>query len=359
MIYNTFVANVLRRWYLFSRKGLLYNKQVNLNSTRYLPKGSRGVLVNLLSTWCTWRPFLQRLGHWWLSHTRRYSWGHLPLLLAYLQRASAHPLGFHWCSYFDGKVDFKGDVLDIMELCHDWPRFDFTPDSKMFLNKAKRGDKGRLREFYICWPLGKPARFHGVPSLKKAPSRLGRERNMIPETRQANFAASKSLRGGGAPGPGTGANVLSGGRGQDTVYHPVQKQQYSTLVDAMTEDQPWTTRRLRPHRYTKKRGAFTENADTRRTQTHGERTAVHRPQKRPDLVLAHRGASSRTYVTNSFVTVPRQAPGTRILRESPPRVASRVQRSSIVSATVGHSAREDAVIRIIHSIPAFLDHRTM
>ncbi|KAF8472298.1 hypothetical protein JB92DRAFT_1917301 [Gautieria morchelliformis] len=112
MIYNTFVANVLRRWYLFSRKGLLYNKQVNLNSTR--------VPVESL----------------------RYSWGHLPLLLAYLQRASAHPLGFHWCSYFDGKVDFKGDVLDIMELCHDWPRFDFTPDSKMFLNVSEYKDEG-------------------------------------------------------------------------------------------------------------------------------------------------------------------------------------------------------------------------
>ncbi|KAF8481401.1 hypothetical protein JB92DRAFT_2832525 [Gautieria morchelliformis] len=184
---------------------------------------------------------------------------------------------------------------------------------------------------------------------------------MILENRQANFVATKSLRRGGAAGSGTGANVLSGGRRQDTVYHPLQKQQYSILVDAMTEDQPWTTRRLRPHRYTKKRGAFTENADTRRTQTHGERTAVHRymeyPQKRPDLVLAHRGFFqlfltaiwSRTYVINSFVAVPRQAPGTRILRESPPRVASRVQRSSIVSA----------VIRIIHSIPAFLDHRTI
>ncbi|KAF8467529.1 hypothetical protein JB92DRAFT_3102786 [Gautieria morchelliformis] len=147
--------------------------------------------------------------------------------------------------------------------------------------------------------------------------------SMIPETRQANFVASKSLRRGGAPGPGTGANVLSGGRGQDTVYHPLQKQQYSILVDAMTEDQPWTTRRLRPHRYTKKRGAFTENADTRRTQTHGERTAVTATWS-SFFQLFLTAIWSRTYVINSFVAVPRQAPGTRILRESPPRVASRV-----------------------------------
>ncbi|KAF8519921.1 hypothetical protein JB92DRAFT_3094772, partial [Gautieria morchelliformis] len=44
LICNTFVANVLRRWYLFSRKGLLYNKQANSNAMRYLPKGSRGVI---------------------------------------------------------------------------------------------------------------------------------------------------------------------------------------------------------------------------------------------------------------------------------------------------------------------------
>ncbi|KAF8573700.1 cyclopropane fatty acid synthase domain-containing protein [Ramaria rubella] len=31
-------------------------------------------------------------------------------------------------AFFDGKVEFKGDVLDIMELRHDWARFNFTPE---------------------------------------------------------------------------------------------------------------------------------------------------------------------------------------------------------------------------------------
>ncbi|GJJ13054.1 hypothetical protein Clacol_007303 [Clathrus columnatus] len=31
-------------------------------------------------------------------------------------------------AYFDGKVDFKGDVLDIMEYRHDWAKFNFTPE---------------------------------------------------------------------------------------------------------------------------------------------------------------------------------------------------------------------------------------
>jgi hypothetical protein len=31
-------------------------------------------------------------------------------------------------AYFDGKVDFKGDVLDVMEYRHDWASFEFTPE---------------------------------------------------------------------------------------------------------------------------------------------------------------------------------------------------------------------------------------
>ncbi|EJD02955.1 sphingolipid C9-methyltransferase [Fomitiporia mediterranea MF3/22] len=31
-------------------------------------------------------------------------------------------------AYFDGKFDFKGDVLEIMEMRHDWASFNFTPD---------------------------------------------------------------------------------------------------------------------------------------------------------------------------------------------------------------------------------------
>lgn len=29
--------------------------------------------------------------------------------------------------YFEGDVSFKGDALEIMELRHDWAKFDFTP----------------------------------------------------------------------------------------------------------------------------------------------------------------------------------------------------------------------------------------
>ncbi|KAL5523758.1 hypothetical protein ACEPAG_7931 [Sanghuangporus baumii] len=31
-------------------------------------------------------------------------------------------------AYFDGKVEFKGDVLDILEMRHDWASFQFTPE---------------------------------------------------------------------------------------------------------------------------------------------------------------------------------------------------------------------------------------
>ena len=29
-------------------------------------------------------------------------------------------------AYFDGKVEFKGDVLEVMEYRHDWASFEFT-----------------------------------------------------------------------------------------------------------------------------------------------------------------------------------------------------------------------------------------
>ena len=31
-------------------------------------------------------------------------------------------------AYFDGKVDFNGDVLEVMEYRHDWASFEFTPE---------------------------------------------------------------------------------------------------------------------------------------------------------------------------------------------------------------------------------------
>lgn len=30
-------------------------------------------------------------------------------------------------AYFDGKVNFRGDVLEVMEYRHDWASFEFTP----------------------------------------------------------------------------------------------------------------------------------------------------------------------------------------------------------------------------------------
>ncbi|KAG6847628.1 hypothetical protein H0H87_004726 [Tephrocybe sp. NHM501043] len=31
-------------------------------------------------------------------------------------------------AYFDGKIDFNGDVLDILEQRHDWAKMNFTPE---------------------------------------------------------------------------------------------------------------------------------------------------------------------------------------------------------------------------------------
>jgi len=37
------------------------------------------------------------------------------------------PMQIFHDAYFNGKVDFKGDVLDVMEYRHDWASFEFTP----------------------------------------------------------------------------------------------------------------------------------------------------------------------------------------------------------------------------------------
>jgi hypothetical protein len=37
------------------------------------------------------------------------------------------PMQIFHDAYFDGKIEFKGDVLDVMEYRHDWASFEFTP----------------------------------------------------------------------------------------------------------------------------------------------------------------------------------------------------------------------------------------
>jgi hypothetical protein len=36
-------------------------------------------------------------------------------------------------AYFEGKIDFKGDVLEMMEYRHDWATFVFTPEVSVLL----------------------------------------------------------------------------------------------------------------------------------------------------------------------------------------------------------------------------------
>lgn len=45
------------------------------------------------------------------------------------------PMQIFHDAYFDKKVDFKGDVLDVMEYRHDWATFEFTPEvSRVFVH---------------------------------------------------------------------------------------------------------------------------------------------------------------------------------------------------------------------------------
>ncbi|KAJ6586008.1 cyclopropane fatty acid synthase domain-containing protein [Mycena capillaripes] len=72
-------------------------------------------------------------------------------------------------AYFEGKIDFKGDVLEIMEQRHDWAKFTFTPElfRYVFMNfipevivhsqnqdeEQVRGHYDRGDDFYL-WFLG-------------------------------------------------------------------------------------------------------------------------------------------------------------------------------------------------------------
>ncbi|TFL06090.1 sphingolipid C9-methyltransferase [Pterulicium gracile] len=60
-------------------------------------------------------------------------------------------------AYFDGKIDFNGDVLEILEQRHDWAKFNFTPELfKFFFTKflpdvimhTRTQDETQVREHY-------------------------------------------------------------------------------------------------------------------------------------------------------------------------------------------------------------------
>ena len=46
------------------------------------------------------------------------------------------PMQIFHDAFFDGKVDFKGDVLEVMEWRHDWASFAFTPEVSWVLHFA-------------------------------------------------------------------------------------------------------------------------------------------------------------------------------------------------------------------------------
>ena len=40
-------------------------------------------------------------------------------------------------AYFDGKVEFKGDVLEVMEYRHDWASFEFTYEVSLYATQSE------------------------------------------------------------------------------------------------------------------------------------------------------------------------------------------------------------------------------
>ncbi|KAI8578478.1 hypothetical protein K450DRAFT_247034 [Umbelopsis ramanniana AG] len=67
------------------------------------------------------------------------------------------PMETFFEAYFDGKIDFKGDALDIMEARHDWAAFRFTMGQfKFFLTQwipetlwhSRKQDEDQVREHY-------------------------------------------------------------------------------------------------------------------------------------------------------------------------------------------------------------------
>jgi hypothetical protein len=49
-------------------------------------------------------------------------------LRKYVEAGKKLPMQKFHDEFFDGKVDFKGDVLDVMEYRHDWASFGFTTE---------------------------------------------------------------------------------------------------------------------------------------------------------------------------------------------------------------------------------------
>jgi hypothetical protein len=53
-------------------------------------------------------------------------------LRKYAEAGKKLPMQKFHDEFFDGKVDFKGDVLEIMEYRHDWASFGFTKEVSLF-----------------------------------------------------------------------------------------------------------------------------------------------------------------------------------------------------------------------------------
>ncbi|CAO3675351.1 unnamed protein product [Umbelopsis ramanniana] len=80
-----------------------------------------------------------------------------PELKALYHGRNLIPMETFFEAYFDGKIDFKGDALDIMEARHDWAAFRFTLGQfKFFLTQwipetfwhSRKQDEDQVREHY-------------------------------------------------------------------------------------------------------------------------------------------------------------------------------------------------------------------
>lgn len=54
-------------------------------------------------------------------------------LKKYVEKGRKLPMQLFHDEFFEGKVEFKGDVLDVMEYRHDWASFEFTPEVSLCL----------------------------------------------------------------------------------------------------------------------------------------------------------------------------------------------------------------------------------
>ncbi|KZP27684.1 cyclopropane fatty acid synthase domain-containing protein [Athelia psychrophila] len=67
------------------------------------------------------------------------------------------PMQVFYDAYFDGKIEFNGDVLDVMEERHDWAKMTFTPELFKYvfmnlipdvINHSSHQDEDQVREHY-------------------------------------------------------------------------------------------------------------------------------------------------------------------------------------------------------------------